>query len=213
MYQEKSAEAASQTNGCGDRARRNPGESRVAAARAEAVEERQRQDDQDEQGRPAGDADQRIRPGADSEMAEDEGRDDHRAEREDQSEDRAKREGQGDKGQADEASLLRLAIGDVEAVHHRLGSGVGAPQSEQKAADEAEAERRGPVRGQPRQLLVDDGERAVREDARHQRQMVMDRRGVGDEAVKRDEGGHGRKDREKTIEHDARRDREQAVRR
>ena len=107
--------------------------------------------------------------------------------------------------QLEEAALLLLVIDDVERVEDRLHAGIRAPQRQREADDEAEAERAVALGGDALDLLADDVHRPARQHAREGIEMVLDRRGIGEQAVDRDEGRDRREDREQSIEGHARR--------
>ncbi len=113
--------------------------------------------------------------------------------------------------QLHEAPFFLLVIDDVQRVDDRLHSGVGAPERDHKSGYESEAELCVAFCRKARDLLVKELDRARGKNARGQRQVRVDRRGVGDQAVERDEGRNGGKNRQQRIEDDASRDSEQSI--
>ena len=85
-----------------------------------------------------------------------------RAERGQNEENGAEGEGEGQQVQRDEAALLLLVIDDVEGIEDGLHAGIGAPQRQHQAEDEAEAESAAALRGDAVDLLADDVERRRR---------------------------------------------------
>ena len=64
-----------------------------------------------------------------------------------------------------EAALLLLVVDDVERVDDRLHAGIGAPQRQHEAEDEADAEGAVALGGDADDLLTDDVQRAPRQHA------------------------------------------------
>jgi hypothetical protein len=60
-------------------------------------------------------------------------------------------------------------------------------------------------------LIPYDAERALRQDARKHRYVVVDRTCIGEQCIGRDEGGDRREKRKQAVEDDACGDREQTV--
>ena len=135
----------------------------------------------------------------------------HGADHQQQRHDAAGRERQRQQVQFDKTALLALLIDDVEGVDHRLDPGIGAPQRQREAEQEGKAERGVALGQHARDLVLHDLERALRQHQRQRLQIVADGRGVGEQAVARDQRGNGRKYREQPEEHHACGNRQQPV--
>ena len=135
----------------------------------------------------------------------------HRADHQQQCGDAAGGERQREQVQADETALFPLLIDDVEGVDHRLDAGIGAPDREPEAEQEGRAKRGVALVEHPRDLVLHDLERALRQHQRQRLQIGADGRGIGEQAVAGDQRGDRRKHREQAEEHHAGGGGEQAV--
>ena len=137
--------------------------------------------------------------------------DDHRSKRDHERQDRDERKQEGEKVKLHEASFFLLVIDDVERVDDRLHSGVGAPERDGKSGYESEAELCIAFCREPRDLFVKNVDRAGGKNACGQRKMGINRRGVGDQSVERDERRNRGKDRQQRKEDDPSRDSKQPI--
>ena len=121
------------------------------------------------------------------------------------------RHDEGDEIETDETALLLFLVGDVQRVDDRLHAGVGAPKREQETEGKAEAEPTVVDCRQAFDLLVQDVDRAPRQDSRERRNLLVDVRRVGEKAVHRHQRRQRGEEGEDSVEDDPSRDREQTV--
>jgi len=107
--------------------------------------------------------------------------------------------------------LLDL-ISDIERVHHRLHSGIGAPHRQPQAHHEGEAQLPGGTGiDNAQHLLMHDPVRPLRHEAREIGEMIADGRDIGEQRVARHQRGDAGKQREQRVEHHAGRHGEEPV--
>ena len=194
-----------------ERADAQPFPARLAPARAITVEHRQRDQQAKKQRRPAQDRDQPFGQAAEPKLRQHQRKHHDRGERQQHRGDAAERKGKRNQVELDEAAFLALLIDDVEGVDHGLDASIGAPQRQREAEQQSEAELIVALGEQPADLLLDELDTAFRHDAREQKQVGADGRGLGEQAVARHQRGDGRKYREQAEEHHAGGNREQPV--
>ena len=193
------------------RAETQPFPARRAPARPEPVEHAERDQQDDKHQRPARQADDQLALGLQPEMIERERKRHHRADHYDQRSDAADGECQRQQVQLDEAAFLALLIDHVKRVDDGLHAGIGAPDRERQAEQEARAESRRALGQHPRDLVLHDLERALGQHQCERLQIGADGRGIGEQAVGGDQRSDRRKHREQAEEHHAGGGGEQAV--
>ncbi len=104
-----------------------------------------------------------------------------------------------------------LIIDHIERVDDRLHAGIRAPKRDRKSRYECKSKCSVAIRDNARDLFAHDIERCGRQDARGPCEMIVERRGVGEQAIKRNESRNRGKNREQPEKHDAARDRQQTV--
>ena len=113
--------------------------------------------------------------------------------------------------EANEASLLHLLVGHVHGIEYGLNSVVGAPQRDRQADQKPEAERLGVFRHEGFQLLLDNFETCIGQQAPKIRDLVGNGDGISDESIKGHERGQRWKKSKKQIERYAGRNQHDAV--
>jgi hypothetical protein len=105
---------------------RDPAPFRLVAARAEAVEAGENEAHQNKQHRPLADLDHKFARDAERIALREIRQGDHHAERDQRASEHAQRENESTDIERDEAALLLLMIGDIEAVIDGLGARIRA---------------------------------------------------------------------------------------
>ena len=136
---------------------------------------------------------------------------DHGADHQEQCRDTADRERQRHHVEPDEAALLAFLVGHVKGVDDGLDAGIRAPDCEHKAKHEGRAQLGIALGDDARDLVADNLVGALRQHHGERLEIVANGLGIGEQAVKRDERGDGRKDREQTEEDDTGRCGEEAI--
>src|SRR6202042_3767322 len=181
------------SDGCSPAPDRKPLPARFGAAWSIAIDRGQGHRRQYQQQRPPENSDGEAPKRREADGGKDHRSDDHRSKRDHERQDRDEREQEGEKVELHEAAFFLLVIDDVERVDDRLHSGVGAPKGDRKSGYETEAELCIAFCRKPRDLFVKYVDRACGKNARGQRKMGVNRRGVRDQSVERDECAIARK--------------------
>ena len=126
--------------------------------------------------------------------------DHHGADRKQYKNDGEKRECERDEVELDEAALFRFVVDQIERIEERFDSSIGAPQGHQQTDNESDAERRSSLRGDTRDLIAHHLDSPARNDAGDAVEVRRDGRGIGEQAIERNERGDCGKQRQYRIE-------------